>query len=105
MNILWAFIVLGVGGFLLGLALAISSKLLHVEVDTRIEDITKMLPGYNCGACGNPGCSGLATNIVEGKATQLSVCKPGKADTNFNKIIEYLKNHPNEDGSTIDVKI
>ena len=36
-------------GASLGLLLAIAGKFFHVEVDTRVEQITNMLPGYNCG--------------------------------------------------------
>lgn len=105
MIILWSLLVLGILGFILGLGLALASHYLHVKEDTRIEEITKMLPGYNCGACGNAGCAGLASKIIAGEEHNLSVCKPGKADKNFEPIIEYLKNHPNDDGSTFKVEI
>ncbi len=46
---------------------AFASKVFPVTVDERIEKIIKVLPGANC-ACGQPGCSGYATAIVnEGK--------------------------------------
>ena len=105
MIILWSILVLAGFGIIFGLGLAVASKIFHVEVDTRIEDITKLLPGANCGSCGNPGCAGFAAIIVEGKAEKLSVCKPGKADKNFQPIIDYLEKHPNPDGTVIKVKI
>lgn len=104
-QILFAFMVVGGLGLILGFGLAFASKALYVEEDTRIEDIAKMLPGANCGACGNPGCVGFATVIVEGGATKLSSCKPGKPDKNFIPIKEYLEAHPNPDGSIIKVEI
>lgn len=63
-------------GSALGLLLAIAGKFLHVEVDTRVEQITGMLPGYNCGACGYPGCAGLAEALVNGEAKSPTQCKP-----------------------------
>ena len=98
-----ATITLAVMGLLLGLGLAYAADVFKVEVDKRLVAIEEMLPGYNCGACGYPGCSGFAEGIMEGKVEQLSMCKPGK-DENYNPIMEYLKDHPNKDGSIIKVK-
>ena len=86
-----AFIVLGSIGLVLAILLLVASKYLHVEEDKRVEEVTKLLPGYNCGACGFPGCSGFAEAIVEGKVDRLNYCKPGKEDSNFKPILEFLK--------------
>ena len=51
-----------------------------------------MLPGYNCGGCGNPGCSGMAEKLVSGEA-DVSLCKPSKADVK-EAIKKYLAEHP-----------
>ncbi len=104
-SVLYAFLVLGAFGLLFGFGLALASKFFHVEVDTRVEDITKMLPNYNCGACGNPGCAGFAEKIVSGEAEHLSACKPGNVEKHFNPILQYLKDHPNADGSINKIKI
>lgn len=104
-QLLFAFAIIGGLGLVLGFGLAYASKALYVEEDTRIEDITKLLPGANCGSCGNPGCAGFATAIVEGNAKKLSSCKPGKPNKNFIPIKEYLEAHPNSDGSIIKVEI
>lgn len=104
-QVLIVFGIVGGLGLILGIGLVVAAKFLYVEEDTRIEDITKLLPGANCGSCGNPGCAGFATLIVEGKAEKLSVCKPGKPDKNFQPIIDYLEKHPNPDGTVIKVKI
>ena len=37
-----------------------------VEEDPRVAEVTEMLPGINCGACGFPGCAGMANALVEG---------------------------------------
>ena len=50
-------IVVGIG-LVLGLVLAIAAIILHVPIDERVEAVTEVLPGANCGACGYSGCSG-----------------------------------------------
>jgi electron transport complex protein RnfB len=37
---------------------------LRVYEDPRIDEVANRLPGANCGACGFPGCRGLAEQIV-----------------------------------------
>ncbi len=98
-----ATLTLAIMGLVLGLGLAFAADIFKVEVDNRIEDITELLPGYNCGACGYPGCSGFAEGIVAGEVDNLSDCKPGK-DEHYDPILAYIKDHPNADGSHIDVK-
>lgn len=72
---------------LMGLMLAFADSKLKVQDDPRAVKIAEMLPGYNCGACGQPGCSGLANAIVEGKGSQ-NDCKPASPDAKA-KIAEY----------------
>ena len=60
MIILWAVLILAGLGLLFGLGLAVASKVFYVKEDTRVEDITAILPNANCGACGYPGCAGYA---------------------------------------------
>jgi electron transport complex protein RnfB len=105
MDFIYPFLVLGVLGILLGIVLSLANQYLTVKEDERIDEIEKMLPNYNCGACGTPGCRAFATGIVNGEVKNVSRCKPGKLDKHFNPILEYLKDHPNPDGSIIDVKI
>ena len=54
--------------FVFATLLVVAHKVLHVDEDPRIEATNLMLPGTNCGACGFPGCAGLAEAIVEGSA-------------------------------------
>ena len=105
MEILWAVLVLLGIGLLLGLGLAIAAVILHVKEDERIEEVAKRLPNYNCGSCGYAGCKSLAEAIVTGKEDNLKKCKPGKEDLNFKPIIEYLDQHPNEDGTKVKVHL
>ena len=103
MEILWAVLILLGIGLLLGLGLAIATVILHVKEDERIEEVTKRLPNYNCGSCGYAGCKSLAEAIIAGKEDNLKKCRPGKEDANFKPIIEYLDQHPNEDGTKVKV--
>jgi electron transport complex protein RnfB len=103
MEALYTALTLGVLGLLLGLGLAWAAEKFKVEVDERLEKVNEMLPGYNCGACGYPGCSGFAEGIMEGNVEALSQCKPGK-DEHYDPIIAYLNDHPNPDGTFIKIK-
>ena len=54
--------------FLFASLLVLAHRKLHVEEDPRIDAAHLMLPGTNCGACGFPGCLGLAEAVVAGNA-------------------------------------
>ena len=71
-----AIVMMIVLGSLLGAGLGIAAKVFHVEPDTRVDYVTSHLPGYNCGACGYPGCAGLAEALVNGEAKSPTQCKP-----------------------------
>lgn len=77
-GIIWAVSLIGGIGLFVGVFLGIASQKLKVEVDEREEKILKELPGNNCGGCGYPGCSGLATAIVKGEAA-VNACPVGGA--------------------------
>lgn len=70
-TILWPVAVIGGLGLTFGLGLAFASKKLAVKTDPRVDEIIEILPGANCGGCGNAGCAAYAAALVEGKA------KPG----------------------------
>ena len=76
--IIAAVLLLGVLGVVFGAILAFASTKLAVETDPRVGEILEALPGANCGACGYPGCSGLAEAIVTG-AAPVGSCPVGKA--------------------------
>ena len=97
-----AILMMTVVSALMGLILGIAGKVFYVQVDERTETVTGMLPGYNCGGCGYPGCSGLAAALVDKEVAVIS-CKPCKAEQKA-KIVEYLANTPGPDGTTITVK-
>jgi len=54
--------------FLFASLLVLAHRKLHVDEDPRIDAAHQMLPGTNCGACGFPGCLGLAEAMVDGSA-------------------------------------
>lgn len=76
LNILKAFLVVGIFGGLLGYLLSLAAKLFAVEKDEKVEAVEKALPGLNCGACGYAGCSGYADAVINTDA-RLTLCTPG----------------------------
>lgn len=46
--------------------LGIAAKVFYVEEDPRIESVVDLLPGANCGGCGQAGCSSAAEAMVKG---------------------------------------
>jgi len=61
-------VVLSVLGLLFGVGLGFAAKKFEVKADERVAAVRELLPGANCGACGYPGCDGMADAIVSGKA-------------------------------------
>jgi Na+-translocating ferredoxin:NAD+ oxidoreductase RNF subunit RnfB len=53
-------------GLFFGFGLAIAHRFLHVEEDPRLDVLEEMLPGSNCGACGEAGCRAFAEALVTG---------------------------------------
>jgi len=50
-----------------GLVIGIAGKLFAVDTDPRIEKVTEMLPGANCGGCGRAGCADFAKAVCAGE--------------------------------------
>ena len=72
-----AIVLMGGLGLLVGIGLAIASKVFYVFVDPLILNVEEQLPGANCGGCGMPGCSANAEAIVAGKASPNSCVAAG----------------------------
>ena len=66
-------------GIVFGAILGFASKIFAVDEDPRVGQVLECLPGANCGGCGYPGCGGLATAIVEGRAP-VNACAVGGAN-------------------------
>jgi electron transport complex protein RnfB len=56
-------IMMGLGLFFAAV-LALAYRFLRVEEDPRLEVLEELLPGNNCGACGQPGCAAFAEKLL-----------------------------------------
>ncbi|WP_138159730.1 RnfABCDGE type electron transport complex subunit B [Peptoniphilus catoniae] len=77
-QIIYPALILAVIGGAFGALLSFASKVFEVKVDERVVKVRQALPGANCGACGYPGCDGLAAAIASGKAPVNSCSIGGK---------------------------
>lgn len=75
-GIILAVAAVGGVGLFVGVFLGIAALKFKVEVDEKEEAVLAALPGNNCGGCGFPGCSGLATAIAKGEAA-VNTCPVG----------------------------
>jgi RnfABCDGE-type electron transport complex B subunit len=76
MIILTAILVLGILGFIFAGLLALAADYFRVKEDPRIAAIQAILPGINCGACGEPGCRAFAEKLAKGEVS-VSGCFAG----------------------------
>lgn len=86
-----ALVVIGVLGVIIGIALGIASVVFEVKVDPRVQEVYDALPHFNCGACGYPGCQGMAQGLIKSEVP-ISRCKPSKPDRR-EKIKAILDSH------------
>jgi len=75
-------------GLLFGIILAVAYHYLKVDEDPRIAETEELLPGTNCGACGEPGCLPFAIKLVAGDV-QVSGCTVASEDDRDN-LSEFL---------------
>ncbi|MCL2512326.1 MAG: RnfABCDGE type electron transport complex subunit B [Oscillospiraceae bacterium] len=71
-----AFFVSSIGLFA-GLGLSVASKIMAVPKDLKADEITEILPGINCGACGYAGCLSYAAALSCGECKETNLCAPG----------------------------
>ena len=76
--IVLAIIIVTVIGLIGAVILVAASIFMYVPVDERVEKITGVLAGANCGACGCAGCADYAKTIVE-DGNAINKCTPGGA--------------------------
>ena len=76
--ILMAVVLVTVIGLIGAVILVVASIVMYVPVDERVEQITGVLAGANCGACGCAGCADYAKSIVE-DGNAINKCIPGGA--------------------------
>lgn len=86
--ILLAVGILGGVALVFATLIAIANRRLKVWEDPRIDVVTGMLPGANCGACGVPGCRAFAEKLVagDGQPAGCNVADAGAKD----EIARYL---------------
>ncbi|MEA2014814.1 MAG: RnfABCDGE type electron transport complex subunit B [Thermodesulfobacteriota bacterium] len=80
-SILVPVISLTITALVLGVGIVLVSIKFHVEEDPLIEAIVKLLPGANCGACGQPGCAQFAATLVATRNPAL-VCPTMSSEAN-----------------------
>lgn len=73
--ILFAIILVTAIGLIGAVILVAASIFMYVPVDERVEKITAVLAGANCGACGCAGCADYAKSIVE-DGNAVNKCTP-----------------------------
>lgn len=81
-------LILGGVGTLFALVIALAQRRLYVWEDPRIDAVAGMLPGANCGACGQVGCRPFAERLVAGE-TAPATCTVLSADDRSD-LAEYL---------------
>ncbi len=83
---IYAVVMLGTFGLIFGIILSLVSAFVNKN-DEKLEKVRNALPGYNCGACGYPGCDGYAAALLNG--APIDLCRPGREKT-INNIREVL---------------
>ena len=83
-TMLMALLVMGALGLLLGSAIGVFAKYFQVKRDPRIDLVTELLPGANCGGCGMAGCADFAKSVVAG------VNPPGKCPVSSREQISSI---------------
>jgi len=83
-----AVLTMGLLALVFAIGLAFASKKFSVNKDPRVEEVIKVLPGVNCGACGLAGCEAFAAAVVLGKVP-VDGCIPGQKDV-ADKIAKIL---------------
>lgn len=63
-------------GLVSAVLLATAAQRFHVDVNPHVQAILDVLPGANCGACGNPSCFAAAEAIADGRLP-ISTCVAG----------------------------
>ena len=96
------FLIMFIIGLALGLILVIAGKYLAVKEDKRFEKALSMMPGYNCGARGYPGCNGMI-NALLSKETDVLQCAPCKPEQR-QAIVDYLNSEEGPDGDKLNIK-
>lgn len=76
-TIIWTIAVLFGLGLILSMVLYLVASKFKVQEDPRIEQVEAVLPGANCGGCGNAGCHAFATSCVNAANLDDNFCPVG----------------------------
>lgn len=68
-------------GLLLAVVLYFVAQKFKVEEDPRIDIVESLLPGANCGGCGQAGCRAFAETCVKSSGLESLFCPVGGNDT------------------------
>ena len=90
--------VLGVTAFLAACLLYVVSLFFKVEEDPRIDLVTAVLPGANCGGCGFAGCRNFAEACVKAGNTDGLACPVG-GDPTMDEVRKILTPAAAEDAA------
>jgi Na+-translocating ferredoxin:NAD+ oxidoreductase RNF subunit RnfB len=90
--IVYSVAALGIVAAVSAIILFVVAKKFKVDEDPRIDEVTALLPGANCGGCGYAGCRNMAEALVkaadQGDISALN-CPPGGSDT-MSAVGKYL---------------
>jgi electron transport complex protein RnfB len=87
-TILSSVAILGGVGLTFGTLISVAHLKLRVWEDPRIDEVTDLLPGTNCGACGQAGCRAFAEALVAGNVQPATCTVMGPDD--IAEVAEYL---------------
>lgn len=76
-TIIFTIICLAVLGLLFAVVLYFVAQKFKVEEDPRIDVVESILPGANCGGCGNAGCRAFAEKAVKAENLDSVFCPVG----------------------------
>jgi Na+-translocating ferredoxin:NAD+ oxidoreductase subunit B len=79
-TILVAGAILGGLGLTFGALIALANQRFRVVEDPRVDAVADMLPGNNCGACGEAGCRAFAEKLVVGQVQPATCTVMGAGD-------------------------
>ncbi len=80
--------ILGGVGLGFGTLIALANRRLWVWEDPRIDQLTDILPGANCGACGYAGCRAFAEATIDGVTAPAECTVLGEAE--IEDVAEFL---------------
>ncbi|MBR0402708.1 MAG: RnfABCDGE type electron transport complex subunit B [Lachnospiraceae bacterium] len=101
--VITATVVVGAVGLVIGILLGVAGQVFAVKLDEKEVAIRAALPGNNCGACGYPGCDGLAKAIFNGEAPYDTCPVGGQTSAEaIKRILEKGVPDPDSEGGAVE---